>query len=65
MSQSIGTATVNVNRRQRRHGAAYWATIGWWWRPLCWAGRVLLWLVFWPAGLWRSIRHGHKADARR
>lgn len=46
-------------------GAAYWLTIGWWWAPLCWAGRVALWLFFWPAGLWRSLRHGHKADARR
>lgn len=45
--------------------AAWWVTIGWWWAPACWVGRVFLWLVFWPAGLWRSIRHGRKADARR
>ena len=25
-----------------------------------WMGRVMLWLVFWPVGLWRSIHHGRK-----
>ena len=23
-----------------------------------WLGRVLLWVVFLPLGLWRSIKHG-------
>lgn len=35
------------------------------WSFVKWLGRVLLWVVFWPAGLWRSIRHGsRKRDAR-
>lgn len=29
-----------------------------------WCGRVVLWLFFWPAGLWRSLRHGRRKDAR-
>jgi hypothetical protein len=39
------------------HGPIYWTLIGWWWGPLKWAGRMLLWLFLWPVGLWRSIRH--------
>jgi hypothetical protein len=39
------------------HGPIYWTLVGWWWGPLKWLGRVLLWLAFWPIGLWRSIRH--------
>lgn len=23
-----------------------------------WIGRVTLWILFLPAGLWRSVRHG-------
>lgn len=41
----------------RRRSTTWWLLIGWWWAPLCWAGRVLLWLVAWPLGLWRSLRH--------
>ncbi len=30
-----------------------------------WLGRVCLWLIFWPVGLWRSARHsGEKAGKR-
>lgn len=42
------------------HGAAYWWLVGWWWEPLKWLGRMSLWLVFFPVGLWRSLRHGRK-----
>lgn len=47
------------------HGCLYWLTVGLVVGPVTWAGRVGLWLVAWPIGLWRSIRHGQKADARR
>lgn len=47
------------------HGAGYWVFVGWWWGPTKWAGRVALWLVLWPLGLWRSIRHAQKSDARK
>lgn len=47
------------------HGAGYWLTVGWFWSPAKFVGRACLWLVFWPAGLWRSWRHGRKADAAR
>jgi hypothetical protein len=30
-----------------------------------WLGRVFLWLVFLPLGLWRSIRHGRKKSEER
>jgi hypothetical protein len=33
--------------------------------PLFWLGRVLLWIVFWPIGLWRSVRHGRRKSERR
>jgi hypothetical protein len=33
--------------------------------PLFWLGRVSLWLLFLPLGLWRSIRHGKKQSERR
>jgi hypothetical protein len=33
--------------------------------PLFWFGRVSLWLLFFPLGLWRSIRHGKKQSERR
>lgn len=52
-------------RGQRRPGLVWWLTVGWWWRPCCWAGRVLLWLVAWPLGLWRSLRHSQRKAARR
>jgi hypothetical protein len=28
-------------------------------------GRIFLWLVFFPAGIWRSIRHGQAKDRKR
>lgn len=43
----------------------WWILIGWWWRPLCWLGRVALWLIFWPIGLWRSLRNGQRKSERR
>ena len=30
-----------------------------------WLGRVTLWIVFLPLGLWRSIRHGKKQSEKR
>jgi hypothetical protein len=33
--------------------------------PLFWFGRVSLWLLFLPLGLWRSIHHGKKQSERR
>lgn len=35
------------------------------WNFVKWLGRVMLWLVFLPLGLWRSIRHGRKKDLAR
>jgi hypothetical protein len=32
----------------------------WPWAFIKWLGRVLLWLVFLPVGIWRSIRHSRK-----
>ena len=49
----------------KTHGATYWMIVGWWWAPLKWAGRVVRWLVFWPVGLWRSMRHSRQVDNRR
>lgn len=39
------------------HGAGYWIFVGWWWGPAKFLGRLLLWIVFCPVGLWRSIVH--------
>jgi hypothetical protein len=47
------------------HGAVYWLTVGWWWGPSKWAGRMLLWLVFLPLGIWRSLRHHRRTVERR
>ncbi len=33
--------------------------------PVFWLGRVTLWIVFLPLGLWRSVRHGRKQSERR
>lgn len=41
-------------------GPFYWLTIGWLWEPAKLLGRVGLWLVAWPLGLWRSIVHGRE-----
>lgn len=48
----------------KRGSVMWWAVFGWWWAPLCWLGRVVLWIVAWPVGLWRSIRHGQKTGRR-
>lgn len=57
----------------KKTASALWAATLWTWAALCattvwaartswaatkWAARVALWIVFWPVGLWRSIRHG-------
>lgn len=48
------------------HGAGYWLFVGWWLAPILWLGRVCLWILFWPVGLWRSIhRSRSKAEARQ
>jgi hypothetical protein len=44
------------------HGGGYWALVGWWWEPAKWLGRVSLWVLFFPLGLWRSVRHGRKTS---
>lgn len=33
--------------------------------PVFWLGRVTLWIVFLPLGLWRSVRHGKKQSEKR
>lgn len=33
--------------------------------PFLWLGRVLLWFVLLPVGIWRSIHHGRKKTERR
>lgn len=58
------TVHVQQQPRRRRPGLLWWLLIGWWWRPACWCGRVLLWLVAWPLGLWRSIKHGQRHPRR-
>ncbi len=35
------------------------------WSFMKWCGRVTLWLVFLPLGLWRSIKHGQKQRQER
>lgn len=30
-----------------------------------WIGRMLLWLILFPIGIWRSIRHGNKKTEKR
>lgn len=37
----------------------------WLFAPITWLGRVTLWIVFWPLGLWRSVRHGRKKSEAR
>ena len=49
----------------KRGGLLWWLLVGWWWAPACWLGRVVLWLVAWPVGLWRSIRHSQRKAVRR
>jgi hypothetical protein len=34
--------------------------------PFRWIGRVLLWIVFFPLGIWRSVvNHSRKKERRR
>jgi hypothetical protein len=34
--------------------------------PFRWLGRVLLWIVFFPLGIWRSVvNHSRKKERRR
>ena len=33
--------------------------------PFLWLGRVTLWFLLLPIGLWRSIHHGRKKTERR
>ncbi len=33
--------------------------------PFFLLGRILLWIVVFPLGLWRSLRHGAKKDKRK
>jgi len=33
--------------------------------PIFWLGRVLLWVVFFPLGIWRSLVHHRKKGERR
>lgn len=42
------------------HGPFYWLLLGWWWEPLAWLGRILLWVFLFPVGVWRSLRKGRK-----
>ena len=35
------------------------------WGFVKWLGRVSLWVVFLPLGLWRSIRHGRRKRDER
>lgn len=58
--------TVHVYHHQpvaaaHAHSLTYWLLLGFWWAPTKWLGRVILWLTFWPLGLWRS----HRAAQRK
>lgn len=33
--------------------------------PFLWFGRVLLWFVLLPVGIWRSTHHGRRKSERR
>lgn len=47
------------------HGLGWWLLIGWWLAPALWLGRVCLWLLFFPLGIWRSVAHSrNKRDKR-
>jgi hypothetical protein len=39
--------------------------VGFIWGTLTRLGRILLWFVLLPVGLWRSIRHGRKKRDQR
>ena len=57
--------TEYVPPAKTAHGPTYWVLVGWWWAPLKWLGRVALWVVFFPLGIWRSVVHSRKTrDAK-
>lgn len=33
--------------------------------PVFWLGRMTLWVLFFPIGIWRSLRHHRKKGERR
>lgn len=33
--------------------------------PILWLGRIFLWIVLFPIGVWRSLRHHRKKGERR
>lgn len=33
--------------------------------PFTWLGRMILWIVFFPLGIWRSLRHHRKKAENR
>ena len=33
--------------------------------PIFWLGRVCLWILFFPLGFWRSLRHSQKKRDRK
>jgi hypothetical protein len=35
------------------------------WGGITRTGRILLWILFWPIGLWRSLVHGRKKRDRQ
>lgn len=50
---------------KRSHSLTYWLAIGWWWAPLKWLGRVSLWVLLLPVGIWRTAAHSRrKREAR-
>lgn len=62
VASGTGTALAAVARGS-------WAVVAWsaplLWHGLMRLGRVLLWIFVWPFGLWRSMRHGNKKDAKK
>lgn len=58
------TWTVHVTLA-RWTWAALVAVAGPTWTATKWTGRVLLWFLFWPLGLWRSWRHGEDRRNRK
>lgn len=55
-------STAYAGPARTAHGFMYWLLVGWYWGPLKWVGRVLLWVFLWPVGLWRSVVHGRKTQ---
>ena len=65
MHPTPGTPRRLAPPARRAHSWWYWLTIGWVWSPTKWLGRVALWLLCWPLGLWRSWVHHHATQAAR